>query len=366
LVAVACGACGKEPPRAEPSRDVPIAPPAVASTTAPASDGLSEAEIAIVPASAASAASRSDVAKALGAAWPAALACLSGASGTVFVDVAFDAHGATSQVKLSAKNQLPVDSLFDVACFAAAFHDAHVPPVAGGAFTATFPVRHMPSADTLEKLAGDLASGKLAVPGRSAPQPAPVPSDYVAPKGDAVELTTTDITTLPDFRSDRASVLGVRLGMSMADAKAKIADHASAGFSVKPDGANSTRLYINAASASDSVLYLIWAPGDARLGEITVFRAFEPWLQGGTKRLLQSDAVDVSSVAGRFLGKPDRSGISLDIPEIGLRHVTHIYDARWIQLTEQEDGSTSPTKKVVFALASPEFRVGTKWTPLPR
>ena len=251
------------------------------------------------------------MAKALAGALPAAIACFEGSYGTVFVDVAFDPQGAAPQVMFSTKNQLPVESLFDVGCFQSALRGARLGPFSGSAFTATLPVRRMPGSDVLGKLADDIVSGKVALPGGSAPAPAPVPADYVAPKGDAVELTTTDITTLRDFRADRASILGVRLGMSMDDAKAKIGEHP--GFSVSLNRANPTRLYVNTPAAPDSVLYLIWSPGNPRLTLITVFRTFEPWLQGGTKGLLHTDALDATSVAGRFLGKPDRSGVTLDV-----------------------------------------------------
>lgn len=348
-------ACSKNPPEA--SLVAATTPPAVASAAPAPSGGISESGIAIAPASAAS--HRPEVAKALAGALPAAIACFEGSYGTVFVDVAFNPQGAAPQVMFSTKNQLPVESLFDVGCFQSALRGARLGPFSGSAFTATLPVRRMPGSDVLGKLADDIVSGKVALPGGSAPAPAPVPADYVAPKGDAVELTTTDITTLRDFRADRASILGVRLGMSMDDAKAKIGEHP--GFSVSLNRANPTRLYVNTPAAPDSVLYLIWSPGNPRLTLITVFRTFEPWLQGGTKGLLHTDALDATSVAGRFLGKPDRSGVTLDVTSIGLRHITHAYARRGLELTEQHEGTST---KVVFAFASPDYQPS-RWTPLP-
>jgi len=118
---------------------------------------------------------------------------------------------------------------------------------------------------------------------------------------------------------------------------------------------------VNAASAPDSVLYLIWAPGNARLSMITVFRTFEPWLVGDAKQLLHNESLDPASAPARFLGKPDRSGVTLDVSSIGLRHVTHVHDRRWMELTEQHDGAST---KVVFALVSPDHPRNS-WKSLP-
>jgi hypothetical protein len=346
-------ACSKStPPEAVPA-------PSLVEPTPPS--GLAASEVEIAPSS--ESGHRAAIAKALGEAYAESVECLSGSFGTVFLEAVFDPEGAVRTVKFASKNQLPVEAIFDARCFEKALKKTKIAPFTGSAITATYPVRNLPGQDVLKKVADDLVKGKLGattsepivLPPRSAERTAPLPA------GDAVELTTTDITMLPNFRADRASVLGARLGMTMEQAATTVAAHG--GFTAKKDEANATRLYVSATSGGDSVLYFIWSPGNPRMTQITVFRSFEPWLQGGTRRLLHNEATDPSSAPGAFLGTPDRSGITLDVPIIKLKHITHVYEKRWLEVTEQHDENAT---KVVFALVSPDNKLGTTWAPLPR
>src|SRR5262249_36314342 len=63
----------------------------------------------------------------------------------------------------------------------------------------------------------------------------------VAASMDPIELTTTDILKVPDFRAERARFFGLALGMTRAEVQKAL--ERDARFETRTDRANPTRLY---------------------------------------------------------------------------------------------------------------------------
>jgi hypothetical protein len=169
------------------------------------------------------------------------------------------------------------------------------------------------------------------------------------PQPQLTELTATDITTVKNFRADRATVFGVSLGMTMQQALQLLSAHKQ--LLVEQDADNPTRRYVYAPTPTakgDAILYYIWEPNDSRLLRITVYQPFATYLRGHTKDLVTSAALDGTSTALKsFLGSPTRSQVTLNIPSINLKETTFYYDDRLLTVTDWNKES------VRFALVLP-------------
>lgn len=182
------------------------------------------------------------------------------------------------------------------------------------------------------------------------PPPGPTrlaPDDAAEPTAEAVELTADDITRFRDLGSRRISVAGVTLGASRAEAERII--EADPRLSIHPDRANPERFYVKLAGTETSVFYFMWNPqGPAGLNRVTVFVDAADLLVGRTRDLLTLQALDPGSEVRReFLGEPAGERVSLDVPSIGLRHLSYVYPDLGLEVTDKhsQDG-----RQVVFAL----------------
>lgn len=166
----------------------------------------------------------------------------------------------------------------------------------------------------------------------------------------AFELTKDNPETLIGSKSNNYSISGFRLGITHDQAWRILKENNSL-IGVK-DGANPSRIYVYTqnqdGSRGKAVLYLIWEPGMAKLGQITVFQDYRNILSKNFRRLLTFEAVDDTSAFKRnFIGYANRSKISLDVPEIDMKHKTYFYDEIGLEISHQH---SSDEDKVVFAI----------------
>lgn len=171
------------------------------------------------------------------------------------------------------------------------------------------------------------------------------------PRG-PVEITEVDFTTIAGFHARDATVLGVPMGASREQAERIIEAHPD--FVVHPDGANPGRFYVDfaqpASREEESAFYFIWEPGHKGMNRVTVFRPAAALLRGEAKALLTTAALDdAAAPAHKFLDELGERHVSLDIPAIRLRHTSHWFPRRGIEVTEQVDEAYG-TRQVVFAL----------------
>jgi hypothetical protein len=167
-----------------------------------------------------------------------------------------------------------------------------------------------------------------------------------------VELTKDNPSTLIATDSKDYTIYGLRLGLTRQEAEKILA--ASDVLKGVQDDFNPSRIYVyyrdESKAEKDSVLYLIWKPGQARLSEITVFTGFKDSLTDNFKRLLTSEAADQSSdFVKSFVGLPDRSKVTLDVRSIGLKNTTYYYERLGLEVTNVHD---SEGDQVVFALVA--------------
>lgn len=153
-------------------------------------------------------------------------------------------------------------------------------------------------------------------PSATIPRP-PTPEELgalaVAPIGvpdvpGVVEITNTDITTIPDYDALRGSFFGVRLGMSPEEAERTIATLKSLRIDFDPDAEEDgfgkrASLYETAASRG-ALAELSWPKEKSGLDQIHLLPAAVIHLKGKTARLFSTSAISADSELSMFLGKP--------------------------------------------------------------
>ena len=166
-----------------------------------------------------------------------------------------------------------------------------------------------------------------------------------------VELTTTDLVTSNTFSCEKASVYGVHLGMSFAEAQEVLNKQSNLRWWIdKGHTTSDNRIYVNEKVGDDEaeLLYLIWSEGRERLNKIVLFESMETRLVGKTKKLLSTDAIEPDSEFYRtYVGAAQSEEVTLDVDIIGLKHITYYYPDRYFQLIRKK---SSDGLKVAFSL----------------
>lgn len=164
------------------------------------------------------------------------------------------------------------------------------------------------------------------------------------------EITKDEIKTLLNTHSEKLSVMGLHLSMTVKEAKAFL--HRSSQLLAEPDEYNPERIYVYEKTAAGrrgkALLYLIWN-GKAAMERITVFGDALPYLNSRFQRLLTLEAIDdKSQFTKEFIGRPDRSAVTLEVEAIGYTHITHYFDKIGLEVTQKiKHGKDAG---VVFAL----------------
>ncbi len=172
-----------------------------------------------------------------------------------------------------------------------------------------------------------------------------------ASQGSTIDLGADDPPTLQATRSSDYRFLGLRLGLTQAEALNIVKTNSR--LLVQADVNNPLRLYVYGRNADGtrgpSLLYLIWEQGDASMRRMTVFQDSRMALAPSFQRLLTLEAVDDNSAfKKRFLGDATRTG-SREIPLARVRQITHYYDKIGLEITDQRLGEV---RSVVFALVA--------------
>lgn len=167
-----------------------------------------------------------------------------------------------------------------------------------------------------------------------------------------IELTRDNPSTLISTNSRGYSICGIRLGMSRAEAQ-KILDGLDFLIGVKDGGNPDTRIYVyyrnSDGSRGKSIFYLIWEPDEKRLGRIAIYEDFSKYLTENFRRLLTFEALDDSSSFKKsFIGKSNRSKVTLDIPRINLKETTYFYNKIGLEIIHVR---TSEKEYVILAIA---------------
>jgi len=124
-----------------------------------------------------------------------------------------------------------------------------------------------------------------------------------------IEFTQDNPETLIGNTACNYRVSGFKLGITRAQAWDALENHPTLmGFK---DDYNPSRIYVYCKNADgtkgEAALYLIWEVGVAKMGRMTVFEGYRPFLSNNMRRLLTFEAVDRSSVfMKQFIGRANR------------------------------------------------------------
>ena len=180
-----------------------------------------------------------------------------------------------------------------------------------------------------------------------------VVSSHSGQSASIIELTKDNPKTLISTKSKDYTIHGLRLGITHSQAWEILGKKSSLmGFK---DNYNPSRIYVYSrrpdGSKGEGILYLIWEPDEKTMSQITVFQGFRDALSPNFRRLLTFEAVDNQSPFKReFIGYANRSNTTLDVPSIGLKHITYFYDEIGLEVTHKH---SSDGDEVVFAIVQP-------------
>ncbi len=171
-----------------------------------------------------------------------------------------------------------------------------------------------------------------------------------------VDLATADVVDAAEFRGDAADLLGLHLGMTWEEAKAVCVAHPQLLWS--PDTANKGRAYVNDARNDDggdpALFYLQWPDGRPDMGRMVIYGRAAQFVTGRTAKLLRAVSLaEMDPEVRAWLGTPDRAVVTLNIESIGLKHTTHVFEARAIEVIDHM--SDGRQVKVIVALVHPEL-----------
>jgi hypothetical protein len=170
-----------------------------------------------------------------------------------------------------------------------------------------------------------------------------------------VDMATTDVLAVEAFRGEAAELLGLHLGMSWDEAKAVCDAHPRLVW--KKDDYNPGRAYVEDAQKSDggdpALFYLQWPDGRKDMGRMVIYGRAKQFVPAGTASLLDARSLkDMPADVRAWLGDADRSVVTLDIQSIGLKHTTHVFERRGIEVI---DHVASDSRGVYVALALTEL-----------
>ena len=178
-----------------------------------------------------------------------------------------------------------------------------------------------------------------------------------------IEITETDITKYSNLKSDSISVFGISIGMSKSEVnklkdqnknlyfevekstefngeKMKMEDYRIYVYNKKENKKKENRFLkwffsSEKNSKKDCILYLIWKKKSNILTSITFFEDFKPYLIGLSSGLLTFDTIDSNSkISKEYLGNPDETKVTLDVPEIKLKNISYFFKSKGISITE--------------------------------
>lgn len=199
-----------------------------------------------------------------------------------------------------------------------------------------------------------------------------------------IEITETDITKYSNLKSDSISVFGISIGMSKSDVN-KLKDHNNnlyfevekpTEFGGEKMKMEDYRIYVynkkenvkkenrflkwffssEKNSKKDCILYLIWEKKSNLLTSITFFEDFKPYLIGLSSRLLTFDTIDSNSkISQEYLGNPDETKVTLDVPSIKLKNISYFFTSKGISITEV-NSENSKTISMMFKNFNKEMK----------
>jgi hypothetical protein len=165
-----------------------------------------------------------------------------------------------------------------------------------------------------------------------------------------IDLGNDNPSTLIGTKSIDYRIYGFRLGLTHEQTWKILANnHLLLG---ERDADNPSRIYVYSrdvdGSKGKAILYLIWEPSERGMSRITFFQDIRSALSQSFRRLLTFEAVDDDSdFKKKFIGYANRSGITVDIPLINVKHTTYFYDEIGLEVTRQRNFDED---LVVFAI----------------
>ncbi len=172
--------------------------------------------------------------------------------------------------------------------------------------------------------------------------------------GERVDLAAVDALSEAGLRGDRVSLLGLHLGMTWDEAKAAVAAHPDMSYQAD---SNPGRFYVNDTSITDgdpALFYCQWPDSRTDMGRMVIYPRATRFVPEGTRKLLAAPSLaEMPADVKAWLGEPTRSVVTLDIPAIGLKLTTHVFEERSIEVIDYV--SSGEPGHVSLAIMVPEL-----------
>jgi len=142
------------------------------------------------------------------------------------------------------------------------------------------------------------------------------------------EITSTDITALPEIVASEITIFGIGFTTSLEKAIEILEENTMVFLEVDPF--NNNRYYLYDYEIVNNkhlpLAYFIWDEFGFKLQEVILYKAFSKYLVGRSKDLLTMEVINKhSEVVKDFIGYPSRKETTLDIPSIKMTTFCYYY-----------------------------------------
>lgn len=156
---------------------------------------------------------------------------------------------------------------------------------------------------------------------------------------DTIDACFTDFTKINDFSAKRASVFGLRIGLSIKEAKQAIDSFNTFKLLLEQDRYNNNRMYLYEIIGNDSIKQPIalckWESAATGLHEIILYEEAVECLAGDAYTLFSAKAIDsVQNPVKTFLGNPTKVVVDMEIPSLGLKSTRYYFAKRALIVIE--------------------------------
>lgn len=196
-----------------------------------------------------------------------------------------------------------------------------------------------------------------ATPSAARTEPTVDPGVQPKPEGAAgsPELSKTSLLEVEGFTGTDASILGLKLGLGWDEAKAIVDANPELVFDL--DEPNPGRFYVNDAGGEPgdpALFYCQWPDGRETMGRMVIYGRAKRFMPASAAPLFDMPSLAEAPAAVRaWLGEPDRSVVTLDIPSIGLKLTTHVFERRALEVIDYSSSGEPP--HVMIAVVVPEL-----------
>ncbi|MCX6352662.1 MAG: hypothetical protein NTX03_12510 [Bacteroidetes bacterium] len=167
---------------------------------------------------------------------------------------------------------------------------------------------------------------------------------------DTLELSKTPIISAKQLDGLCISYLGLKLNISINDAKKTVRNDSTNCLTFEQDKFNNNRFYLynRKNKYRQAIAYFRWEEHDTGLKEIMIYPAGLELLPQPTQQLFKVEGKDSIIKIIRELGAPAETKTELEIPSLQMKTLRYIYPTQHLMIEENRKKGVSKFSWVLY------------------